>query len=93
MWLYKIALQSAVDEQQYIYTLGFAYLLEVVSTDSVFPFLEISTNVIPVGSWEHLTSLVSGTFLWLPLVPHPPLLHISIKFSGPLAFSFVSFHT
>ena len=39
-----------------------AYLLEVVSTGSISPLLDILANVIPLGSWEPLTSLVSGTF-------------------------------
>ena len=59
---------------------GQAYLLEVLSTGSISPLLCISAKVIPVGSWEPLTSLVSGTLQWLSPVPHPPLLHIFIQF-------------
>jgi hypothetical protein len=36
--------------------------------------LSISANVIPIGSWETLI------FLWLPPVPHCPLLQASIQF-------------
>ena len=35
--------------------------LDIASTGSVTPLLGMSANVIPVGSWEPLTSLVSGT--------------------------------
>ena len=35
------------------------------------PSLHILAKVIPIVSWEPLTSLVSGTFQWLSLVPHP----------------------
>ena len=56
-----------------------AYLLEVVSTGSISPLLDILANVIPLGSWEPLTSLVSGTFERLPPLPHPLVLHIYIS--------------
>lgn len=49
--------------------------------------LGISTNVIPVGSWETFGSLASGTFKWLPPAPHYPLLHISVPFPDPLYFT------
>ena len=38
------------------------YLQEIVSTGSVSPLLAILADVIPVGSWELLSSLASGTF-------------------------------
>ena len=38
------------------------------------PFVGISANVIPVGSWKALAFLASGTLWLLPPVPHPPLL-------------------
>jgi hypothetical protein len=34
----------------------------VVSSGSISPLMGIQTNVIPIGSWEPLTSLESGTF-------------------------------
>ena len=43
-------------------TRGHVYLLEVVSSGSISPLLGISAKVIPIGSWEPLTSLVSGIF-------------------------------
>jgi hypothetical protein len=42
------------------------YLLEVVSLGSIFPLLGILDKVIPIGSWEPLTSQVSGTFWRFP---------------------------
>jgi len=39
-----------------------AFLLKVVSTGSPSPLLGISANVIPVGFWETLAFLASGTF-------------------------------
>ena len=57
---------------------GCAYLLEIVSTDSISTLLYILAKVIPIGSWELLASLASGTLQWLPLVPNPQLLHIFI---------------
>jgi hypothetical protein len=50
----------------------------------------ISANVIPVGSWEALAFLASGTFWLLPPVPHPPLLYTSVQFPDPLYISPVS---
>ena len=41
---------------------GHAYLLHMVSTGSVSTLLVILANVLPVGSWEPLGSLASGTF-------------------------------
>ena len=41
---------------------GCAYLLEVVSIDSISPLLGISAKVIDIGSWGPLVSLESGTF-------------------------------
>ena len=41
---------------------GCAYLLEMVSTGSIFPLLSILAKVILIGSWEPLASLESGTF-------------------------------
>jgi hypothetical protein len=35
------------------------------------PFLGISANLIPFGSWEPLAFLASGTFWWLPQLPIP----------------------
>jgi hypothetical protein len=36
--------------------------LDIVSTGSILPLLGILANVLPVGSWEPLGSLVSETF-------------------------------
>jgi hypothetical protein len=47
------------------------------------PSLPMLIKVTPVGSWELLESLVSGILQWLPLFPHPPLLHIFIWFPDP----------
>jgi hypothetical protein len=33
----------------------------VISSGSIYPLLGISAKVIPIGSWESLTSLVSRT--------------------------------
>jgi hypothetical protein len=38
------------------------YLLEVVSSCYISPLLGILANVIPIGSWEPVASLASGTF-------------------------------
>ena len=46
----------------YSSTGGHAYLLEVVSSDSISSLLGISANAIPVGSWEPFTFLASGIF-------------------------------
>ena len=51
----------------------------MVSTGSLSSLLGISANVIPVGSWEPLAFLASGTFWWLLPVPHLPLLHTSVS--------------
>jgi hypothetical protein len=72
---------------------GCVYPLDMVSTGFPFPLLDISANVIPTGSWEPLAFLASGTFLWLPPVSHPPLLHTPVQFPDPLYFSPVSSHT
>ena len=40
----------------------YVYLLEVVCLGSTSSLLGISAKVVPIGSWEPLTSLVSGTF-------------------------------
>jgi hypothetical protein len=42
-------------------TRGHAYLLDVVFIVSISLLLVILANVIPVGSWEPLPSLLSGT--------------------------------
>jgi hypothetical protein len=68
-------------------TRGHVYLLEVFSSSFISLLLGISANVIPIGSWEPLTSLASGTFLWFPSVPHLPLQHIFIHALGPLDIS------
>ncbi|KRY95566.1 hypothetical protein T11_5034 [Trichinella zimbabwensis] len=39
-----------------------ACLLDVASIRSMSPLLDILANVIPLGSWEPLTSRVCGTF-------------------------------
>lgn len=54
--------------------------LKVASKGSVSLSLCISAKGIPVGSWETLASLESGTLQWLSPVPHPLLLHIFIPF-------------
>ena len=43
-------------------TEGSVYLLEVASSGSISPLLGISAKVIPIESWEPLTSQVSETF-------------------------------
>jgi hypothetical protein len=43
-------------------TVGHVYLLEVVSSGFISLLLDISANIISIGSWEPLASLVSGTF-------------------------------
>jgi hypothetical protein len=40
---------------------GHAYILEIVSSGSISPLLDIKANVISNGSWEPLASLASGT--------------------------------
>jgi hypothetical protein len=68
-----------------------AYLLEVVSTGCcIFSLLGILAKVITIGSYEPLASLETGTFWWLLLGPHSPLLCVSIQFPEPLYFSPVS---
>ena len=71
-----------MDEWPHPSTWGRAYPLDIIS-----PLLGILVNVISLGSWEPLAFLASGTFLWLPLVHHPPLLHTSIQFPDPLYFT------
>jgi hypothetical protein len=51
----------------------------------------ISANVIPMGSWEALAFLASGTFWLLPSVTHPPLLHTSVQFPDPLSVHLLHF--
>ena len=46
----------------YLSTRGPVYLLEVVSSGSMFPLLGFLAKDIPMESWELLTSQVSGTF-------------------------------
>ena len=41
---------------------GHAHPLDLVSTGSISPLLDISAKVFPVGAWEPLGSLASGTF-------------------------------
>lgn len=65
----------------YFSTGGHAYLLEVVSTGYMSPLLGILAKVVTIGSWEPLASLKSVTFSWLPPVPSPSLLHVSIQFN------------
>jgi len=72
---------------------GRAYLLKVISIGHISSVLHILAKTIPVGSWEHLASLASGTFYLVPSVPHPSLLNISIQFPDPLYFSPVSSNT
>jgi hypothetical protein len=72
-------------------TVGHVYILEVISSDSISPLLDISANVIPTGNWEPLPSLVSGTIVVFP-IPHTTLLHISI-YPDPLCFFPISSHT
>jgi len=65
----------------------------MVSTGSFSPLLGISANVVPVGFWESLAFLASGTIWWLSPVLHPPLLHNTVQFPDPLYISPVSSHT
>jgi hypothetical protein len=64
---------------------GWAYLLEVVSTGSIFPSLCILAKVIPVGSWEPLPSLGSGTLQWFQII----LILRSLAALGFLLYVFV----
>jgi hypothetical protein len=41
---------------------GHVYLLEMISSGSIFLLLAILANVIPIGSWESLEFLVLRTF-------------------------------
>jgi hypothetical protein len=41
---------------------GHIYLLEVVSSGFISSLLDILAKVIPIGSWESYTSLVSDIF-------------------------------
>jgi hypothetical protein len=59
-----------------------AYLLDMVSTGSIFPLLCISAKVLHVWSWDIFGSLASETFSWLPPVPPPSLLH-TFQISDP----------
>ena len=70
-------------------TWGHAYLLKVVSSGFISPLLDISANVIPVGSLENLSvtwhlglSSILHTHTH-PSIPHLLLIHISIHFSDP----------
>lgn len=47
-----------------------AYLVEVVSTGSICPYLHIMAKVIPIGSWEPHISMVPGTLQWLSPETH-----------------------
>jgi hypothetical protein len=67
--------------------------LNSVSTVSPSPLLSISTNLIPIGSWEPLAFLASRTCMWLPPVPHLPLLHTSVQIPDTLYIIPVSSHT
>ena len=67
---------------------GWAYLLEVVSTGSIFPSLCILAKVIPVGSWEPLPSLGSGTLQWFQII----LILRSLAALGFLLYVFVCFY-
>jgi hypothetical protein len=42
--------------------LGSSLCLEVIPSGSISPLLELSANIIPIASWEPLTSLVSEIF-------------------------------
>ena len=66
--------------------------LGMVSTDSLFPLLDILANVNTFGSWEPPAFLAPGTFCWLPPVPHSPLLHIFVQIPDPPHISSVSSH-
>ena len=50
----------------YSSTVGFAFLLEIVSIGFISILLGILAEVISVGSWEPVTSLASSTVEWLP---------------------------
>jgi hypothetical protein len=53
------------------------------------PFVGISANVIPIGSWEFLAFLASGIFWWLPQLPLPhcyiPLFNFLTLCKSPLS--------
>jgi hypothetical protein len=53
---------SKMDRWPYPSFGGHVYLLDMVFPGSISPLLGFSVNVIPVGSWEPLASLASGTF-------------------------------
>jgi hypothetical protein len=59
----------------------------MVSTSSPSPLWAISANVIPVGSWDTLAFLASGTFWLLVPVSRSPLLHTSVQFPDCLHIS------
>ena len=61
----------------------------MISLGSPSPLLNISANLIPVGSFEPLAFLASRTCLWLPTVPHSPLLHTSVEIPDPKVMVFI----
>jgi len=62
----------------------------MILTSSPSPLWGISANIIPMGSWEALAFLASGSFWLLPPLPHPPFLHSSVQFPDPLYISISS---
>jgi hypothetical protein len=81
IWVKK---KSDMDEWLHVLTRGHAYLLEVVSTGSIYPFS--SHNYWGQSFWVLEASHFSG--VWDPLVPFPSssfaLLPIFIWFPDPL---------
>jgi hypothetical protein len=67
---------------------GYAYLLDMVSTGSIFPLLGILAIVISVG--PSLVLVIWDILVAYPPVPTPPLLHTSTQIHDPLYFSSVS---
>ena len=65
-------------------TRGHVDFLDVVSTGSLLPLLDISSNVVHVGSWEPLGFLASGIFQWLNKAHYTQLLYTSVQFLDPL---------
>lgn len=58
LWIYNFE----VGGWPHLSTGGCAYPLDMVSTGSISPLLDILAKVFPVGSWEPLEFLASGTF-------------------------------
>jgi hypothetical protein len=63
--------RSKMGGSPYFFTGSPVYLLEVVFSVSISPLLGVLAKVIPIKSWEPLTSQVSGIFRGSPCPPNP----------------------